>query len=284
MNWCRAGIVEGNQVHNLTYGGPYLETQSARDIIVRNNFFRNVLKGPFLNMGQVHPTPAINLSALVRDGADPTIALATTGATPHGLVAGERVRIDASSETPAQFKGIFVVKSVEPPYQFRYRMPSAPTQNATGGTMQKVFSVGRFIIEGNVVEMPADTTAQVGIHIHDNALSNQAPDHALGDLLIRNNKIRYLDGLAEPTSTGSAIEVNGAKNLLVRDNVVDVTPGNPLRNQRCRSVKYFNNRNIANEVPGLPLVQGLNVDTGRKYDEPETEAEDAFVLAFMSKK
>jgi hypothetical protein len=48
MSWCKGGIIEGNQVHNLKYGGPYQNKTSTREITVRNNHYRNVLKGPFV--------------------------------------------------------------------------------------------------------------------------------------------------------------------------------------------------------------------------------------------
>jgi hypothetical protein len=294
MGWCRAGVVEGNQVHNVTYGGPYLEKQSARDIIVRNNFYRNVLKGLFWNLGTMFPDPdpggAITSIVPVTglpSGVPPQME-ATTDSTSFPLSAGERIKI--FKDPPDNFDGVFRIKSVIPPigeeiyYKFRYEVPSVPSGTFSSHTWKKVFGVGRLIIEGNVIEMPADTSAIVGIHLHDQALDGQSPDHACGDVIIRDNKIRYLDGLAEEGSTGSGIEVNGAKNLLVRNNLIDVTPVNPLRNERCRSVTYFNNRNFADEVPGTPLIQGVNWETGRKYDELETEAEDAFVLAFMNRK
>lgn len=46
MSWCRGGVVEGNQVSNAFYGGPYSETLGAYEIIVRNNVYRNVATGP----------------------------------------------------------------------------------------------------------------------------------------------------------------------------------------------------------------------------------------------
>src|SRR5439155_27296412 len=51
MAWCKSGIVEGNQVHNTKYGGPYINYSSSRDLVVRNNFYKNVAKGPFWNLG-----------------------------------------------------------------------------------------------------------------------------------------------------------------------------------------------------------------------------------------
>src|SRR5205823_8499466 len=114
MAWCKGGIVEGNQVHNTKYGGPYISKSSARDLVVRNNFYKNVAKGPFWNLATLSP---ISMTSLVRDLTnDPSgkTALATTGAsgTSHGMLPGDRVKIDASVGTSTYYKGIFVIKDV----------------------------------------------------------------------------------------------------------------------------------------------------------------------------
>src|ERR1041385_4563936 len=74
LAWCKGGVVEGNQVHNTKSGGPYISKSSSRDLVVRNNLYKNVAKGPFLNLATLSVT---SLSSLVRD-TDHTIAVATT--------------------------------------------------------------------------------------------------------------------------------------------------------------------------------------------------------------
>ncbi len=56
ITWCKGGIVEGNQVHNTKYGGPYISKSSARDLVVRNNFYKNAAKGPFWNLATLTAT------------------------------------------------------------------------------------------------------------------------------------------------------------------------------------------------------------------------------------
>jgi hypothetical protein len=279
MGWCRGGLVEANQVHNTTYGGPYLES-NARDIIVRGNAFLNVLKWPYGSIGLLPllGDEALHLDSLVRDPTDHGLALATTQLSPHPLAAGERVKIDASAGSPAEFKGVFVIDSVEPPNQFRYRMTSEPTGDASDATMRKVFAVQRLVIENNVIELPADTSGGVGIHMEDNGLADQTPDHACGDVIIRGNVIRYQDGQTSPDATGTAIEVNGAKNLLVRENIVEVTPPDPIAFQRCGSVKYFNNRTADGE-----LLARYDSATGRPVEEYDAEAEVGLVLCLFKR-
>src|SRR5207249_3135325 len=64
MAWCKAGIVEGNQVHNTKYGGPYISTSSSRDLVVRNSSYKNVAKGPFWDLAALSAT---SITTLARD-------------------------------------------------------------------------------------------------------------------------------------------------------------------------------------------------------------------------
>ena len=70
MAWCKGGVVEGNQIHNTKHGGPYASLSSARDIVVRNNYYKQVAKGPFWNY--TSPTPAL-LASIVRESRTPDI-------------------------------------------------------------------------------------------------------------------------------------------------------------------------------------------------------------------
>ena len=42
MAWCKGGVVESNQLHNTKYGGPYQTATGARELVVRNGYYRNV--------------------------------------------------------------------------------------------------------------------------------------------------------------------------------------------------------------------------------------------------
>jgi hypothetical protein len=281
MGWCKNGVVRGNQVYNVTHGGPYQDKASSRDVVVLGNYFKNVLRGPYWNLGGTNPTTPTTLNTLVRSSPS-TIALATTSANPHNLQAGERIKIGGTGNVPGEFKGVFVIKDVPAANQFRYQMLFAPTQDAPSSeaTMQKVFGLNKLLVEGNNVELAAGSTAAAAIQVHDGEPASQTPDCVHGDIAVRGNTVRYVDGLFDPSYTGYAIEMNGVKNLAVRDNVVDCAPANPIRNRRCGSVTYFNNKTAAGA-----LVQGVNVDqSNKKYDELATDAEDAFLLAFMRKR
>jgi hypothetical protein len=274
MAWCKGGVVEGNQVHNTKYGGPVVSKSSACDLVVRNNLYKNVAKGPFWNLATL---PATSLSSLVRD-SDPTLAVATTR-NAHGLTAGDRVSIGVAG-APSAYAGIVVVKDVPNPTTFCYELRANPAANAINPTLQKVFGMGKLVVEANTIELATGTNGLIAIHLDDAGLSLQAPDFAHGEVIIRDNTIRYVDGAFEPGYTGYGIQVNGARNLQVRNNVVEAAPANPVRNIRCGSVKYFNNKSSAGE-----LIQGVDEGkSNKRYDELETDAEDALVLALLSRR
>jgi hypothetical protein len=95
--------------------------------------------------------------------------------------------------------------------------------------------------------------------------------------------VRYLDGQFDTGFLGYPVNVVGARNLIVRENVLESAPPGvaPLQNSLCGSVSYFND-----ETPAGTLVQGVQTDVtpNKKYDELATNAEDAFVLAILSKR
>jgi hypothetical protein len=142
--------------------------------------------------------------------------------------------------------------------------------------MQRVFGIGTLVVENNLIELAIDSDGEIGIHVHDDALSPQAPDHVHDCISIRGNKLRYLDGQFDSGYAGSGIQIGGAKSLIVSNNVVELAPADPLQDFRCGAVTYFNNKS-----PAGALIQGLNGDSQTKYSELETEAEDALVLTLL---
>jgi hypothetical protein len=275
MAWCTGGIVEGNQVHNTKYGGPYISKSSSRDLIVRNNFYKNVFKGPYWNLGTL--ASSYGTGSLSRSGTVATVTV-TAG---HFLGKGDRVKIVGS---PNNFDGIHQVTGVSG-NTFTFDTSVTAVSSSTLSAVQKIFGVDKVVVEANTVELATETAGElIGIHLHDNALSGTDsiyPAFPHGDVVIRDNKMRYLDGAFQtsPAYIGFGIQANGAKNLLIRNNVVESAQTNPIRNRRCGSVKYFNDN-----TPAGVLIQGLNEDNSKKYDELATEAEDALVLALFNRR
>ncbi len=273
MSWCKGGVIEGNQIHNVEYGGPYQDKTSTREIIIRNNHYRNVLKGPFFNLA-TYP------DSLATEALSQTSTLVTvTTDDNHNYATGDRVRITVASPAYSQWAQI----TVTAPDQFTYQ--SSAGVPASESSVQKLFGIDYLLIEGNVIALaPATSGDLIAIHLaalDPGSLQDEDfPAHQHGQAVIRNNKIRYVDGAYQtsPAYVGYGIQANGARNLIVQDNILECVPANPLRNEDCGTAKYFNNR-----TPGGVLLRGLNENTNTQYDELETEAEDAFVLALLEK-
>ena len=281
MGWCRGGVLEGNQIYNADIGGPYQDGRSVRDMIVRNNFFKNVARGPFLNLGQVITTnltsggTGITWSSGIGHVSGGTMNLAS-------LSNGDRVSLK-TTPTQSTVDGVYVVTNLTGNTRFDVVTNVASPVNGNISSIQKILSVGRAIVEGNVIELAPNTTAGqngVALGVSDNNAGGtpyiEPPDYAHGDIVFRNNKIRYVDGVFNASNLGYGSDVSGAKNLQVLNNVVDCAPVNPLKNSRTGNATYFNNL-TSNGV----LIQGFKADAPtKKYDELATQADDAFVMAF----
>jgi len=211
MNWCRGGVVEGNHIYNADYGGPYPNTGTTLDLIVRNNFFKNVKHGMRWPQGGLGSQLAI--TQLIVDPNDSTLGRATTG-SPHGFREAERVLISpvvASPSTGRAFTGYFAIASIEGTDKFKFRLPTtSPGTAPDNRNAQKVFSAGRLIVEGNIIELRQGISGQRAIQTLDNVASIPAPDYIYGDVIIRNNKIRYVDATPPNDATATLIEAQGA--------------------------------------------------------------------------
>jgi hypothetical protein len=220
MAWCKGGVVEGNQVHNTRFGGPYCKNSSSRDLVVRNNFYKNVFKGPYWNLGTL--APSYGSGTLSR-----TLTVATVTVTAgHSLSKLDRVKIAGS---PSNFDGIHQVTGTSG-NTFTFDTSVTAVSSSTLSSVQKVYGVDKLAVEANIVELALQTSGAaddvVGIYLHDAALAGQDPGYPAyphGDVIVRDNKVRYLDGAYQtsPAYIGYGIQVNWAKNLLVRNNVIE---------------------------------------------------------------
>ena len=273
MAWCKGGIVEGNQAHNMMYAGPFQQASSAQDVIARNNFYKNVNKGPYLG----GLAASQGTGSLSRSGTVATVTLPGG----HNLLVCDYALINTSPSTV--FDGIVVTITGTTSTTFTFN-PSVSATSATIISVKKVFGVNNLVLEGNTVELATATTGElIGIHAQDwwgttnPAQDPTYPTYVFGKVIVRDNKIRYVDGAFASNYAGWGIQINGALDLLVRNNVAECAPTNPIRNNRCGSVKYFNDK-----TPAGVLIQGINEgNSNKKYDELETDAEDALVLALL---
>jgi hypothetical protein len=273
MGWCRGGVVEGNQIHNCDIGGPYQDgKRSAVVVIARNNHYRNVARGPFWNLGTL--APEVGPGSLARSG---TVGTVSGISNFTYFDPGVRVKLVT---TPADYTGLYVIQS-KTASTFTVTVPNSGTSLVEATSVRKVYGVSRAIVEGNIIELAAVSGA-VAIGVADNNDSNpysELPDYVHSDLIVRNNKVRYVDGAAPNDSGATIIDLRGAKNAMVQNNVLDTIATLPLNNRRCGSATYFNNR-----TPGGVLLRGWNSDTSRKYDDLETEAEDALVMSMFNER
>ncbi len=275
MSWCRGGIIEGNEIHNMRYGGPYQNQTSTRDLIVRNNHYRNIFKGLYFYL-RTYPG-SLGTATLSKVGS---LVTATTSAD-HKLSTGERVLITATNSDFTKWAEI----TVTAPNQFTYQS-SASGSPGSATAIQKLFGIDRLLIEGNGIALATETSGElIGVQLEDlqpTGLQDPSyPAYQHGQVIVRNNKIRYVDGAYQtsPPFVGYGIQIFGPENAIIQDNVVESVPADPIRNERCGTATYFNNR-----TPSGVLIRGLDSITGKKYDELETEAEDALVLAMFNER
>jgi hypothetical protein len=282
MGACRAGVVEGNLVRNTWIGGPYQEKASTREIVIRGNHHSNVVAGPYWKLGQ--SCAPVWLQSLVRSQG---IASAISGG-PHYLGVGDRVSISSDEPGSLQFDGVFRVNEAPSPTSFNYCDVRADG-TATSPYVERIFSVDKAVVEGNVIEL-ADFTTQptvpggsglpTGLRLIDGSpLYKLTPEYLHGDFVIHNNSIRILQGRIDQPYIALGMRLEGAKTLHIRNNGVELVEADPLRNARCGAVRYFNNK-----TPAGLLQQGLNLDASKRYDELETDVEDALVLTFMRRR
>ncbi len=191
-----------------------------------------------------------------------------------------------SGAAPIDYNGTFAVLSVSAPNKFRYLLSSRPASNTAPGSTQKVLGVEHFLAERNTVELApfkADSVSPpatpIALQLKADAAASQPAAYVYGDVILRDNKVRYLDGQYDTAFVGYALDVQGARNLLVRNNVLESAPAVPLRNQRCGAVTYFNNR-----TPAGVLVEGFNPDTAQKYAELETDNDLALILSLFNRR
>jgi hypothetical protein len=148
---CRGAIVEGNRVNNSFVGGPYQDYYNIREVVIRNNHYRNVGIGIYFLMGGLS-TQQVTLTGLEYDtDYDGAGALATTQ-IQHDLVKGDRVRISGASPDPP-YNGFFEVAYVGPDTQFQFKYAVPLTGDApSAGVVQRVWGLDRFVVENNVIE------------------------------------------------------------------------------------------------------------------------------------
>jgi hypothetical protein len=279
LAWCKAGIIEANQIHNATYG-TFQQPTNAQDVVLRNNWFKNVKKGAFFG----------GLDGILRQGSltlDTLHQKATVDlGTYQNVSMGDVVLINTSPTGP--FDGIVVTVTATTSSTFTFNTSITTGGPATVTAVQRAFGVTNLAIEGNIVELvllsSGSDSSVVGVNGQDGGSSGVTQDPAyatylFGKVVVRDNKIRYLDGTPPAGYIGLGIQMNSAVDLLVRNNVVESARTNPVGNARCSSVAYFNNQS-----PDGTLILGFNDDSNTSYDELATDADFAVIVGLFNRK
>ena len=274
--------------------------------------------GPYWNMGGISAlagTPATsdenNFSYNSVTGV-----VTVNSKVPHKLWVGARVKIEgvhvSGGAAVPGYEGLFEITEVLDSASsyvsyFRYQLPAGLTGlPGAVGSYRVVSGMDYLVIEGNHIQLtdldatefaikdyPLAPTAvpsaqsyrAYGIVVADNGLSALAGPYAHLDVAIRNNRIRYTDGQILATlpgigaPAGAAMLLAGIARLEVTHNVLEVNIKEALRTYRCGVVRFFNNRK-----PSGQIRPGWKGEVDGFYDEPETLAEDAFILSLLERK
>jgi len=145
--------------------------------------------------------------------------------------------------------------------------------------MQKVLGVEKLRIEGNVFDLSAPISGldlPVAIQLIADSSAATPSAFVFGDVIIRDNYARYLESDFSMSVLGYAIDVKGAENLIVRDNLIESSLPVPVKFSMCGKVSYFDNRN-----PDAELIPFVDPVTGKEKEEFDIPAEDAVALACL---
>jgi hypothetical protein len=251
MGSCWGGKVEGNQVYNTKFGGPCPDRLNTHDLVVVGNYYKNVQRGPSWNAAFYSGSPnllssAVTLQSLAAtaDGARATTSATTTDS--HGLIVGDRVQITVTGDS--SYAGIFEVSAVPQPNQFDYKKDPVPSGSPGTATWQRIYGIDRLVVEGNTLELqpqPGTGPEIPSLDVDDAGATLPRPPYVHGEIIIRANKIRYLDGQFASNNLATGVRVKGARRVVVQENALQCAPANPLKNENCETATYFNNRTPA---------------------------------------
>jgi hypothetical protein len=273
-------VVEGNRIFNTRIGGPYHDTGSTKDAIVRNNCYRNVVTGPYQRLAGL--SDAMPADAITSDGKTATFTIKST--KPHGLTVGQGVRIRnakiaGSPAPPDTYNGEFAIRSMPTPTSFTYSMKEDPPANSDPGTgtVEALWQVQECRIENNVIDLiPSfmNWGAPTALALVAVPPVDMTPFRVFRRLQVRNNVIRNTDNLSEPVVRNLGIVLGYCEHALIEQNVIDLQIANPIRYSNSTLVRCFNNRDSTGK-----LIQGYSGSAVQ--DELTTFIEDAATICLV---
>ena len=274
-------VVEGNHLLHCYNSGPWADTGNTPDLTARHNYYYDIAKGPFQNMGvwrdENNRLPC-NLSH------DSLIATCDTSPLPHGLTVGQAIRISGTAQDNAkQYDGDFTVKSVSATNknQFAYDLSPAPTiPGVISGHLQEANQDVHLVFENNTMHLArslyaywAQPTAVALAYGVESFSDLKAPCYR--QVVARENVIRKLgpDDLWH-----SGITVRGGEHSIAEGNVIDLGGLGPhpvaFKNFSGGAAKCLNNQTSAGA-----LLRGFDETVQQPMSELATAIEDALMLS-----
>jgi hypothetical protein len=226
------GIIEGNRIIGCAVGGPYHDTWATREIIVRNNYYRDVQTAVrSINGATDSYLPPENFCTgnIAKSGAVATFTVTSGVVFP---LAGEWVEIVKS---PADaYCGVFQVTTVAS-NSFSFTAPSGAPASGSGYTAHGPLRMGTVTVAGS------------GNHNREFAMASphyvelgrvveffSAPDSSGHSSLVGRYYVTYIDatnaGVFGVTASGSDLPAGGywfviqstSKSVQVEDNIIDL--------------------------------------------------------------
>lgn len=286
-----ATTCEGNRVFNCEKAGTYHDTWDSRDLIVRNNFYSNVMRGVIQNIGGVG-SPVENLSLTYAFESGEYIATATNaGSISHGLLKGDGVYIDSTQPNTPQYHGYFTVIEIHNAYTFKYRLPSNPNASSSG-QWRRLWRVRQIIIEKNVIELALAVSdfgppTAIGflngktIIPYTPTETHTGEPYLFNQVVVRGNVVRYVNNQLEPLAHRSRGAVfNSVENLIIEKNFFDLAPH--AYNLLAQDIKQW--KAFANQRPDGQRILLYNGDVNVSAFRPEfgqSEVEDSIILSLL---
>lgn len=302
-------VTEGNAVFNAYYGF-YQDTGTARDVVIRDNYYSNVSTGLNFdfNPGGAGVSEARTAKSLTRSVVNGKFI--ATFEIPDDVPPGISPPLDVLVGDAVTIQGALIGGFILPaaPYndtssvvsvssdkrQFSYEMKSNPPDNADPPTTQFPISfqsrweVRRLVFENNVCDFyPFDSTSAVPPIGATTYGYLGGPPFMFQQAVYRDNLFQLIDGTpAVPVANGAhsiAINLYSAENMLVESNLIGIADPWLVRHGESRNVSAFNNRTPAGEA--LPLIEDTSgfgdTSTFEKRDTLEDKINDALFLSLL---
>lgn len=287
-------VNESNAVYDVRRA-VYSDTGSARDGVLRDNYFSNTLAGVEQNFsGGV--SKFTDVKSLKRNDTDPTLAVVETDG-PHRLMPGQPIVIDLAfvgGSSSTYYNGVFAVDSVPSDASFTYRMQGNPGGDADSQPVPRyrvMWQTSHLVVENNVFEGYAtdqnSENAPAGISIDG---YHEVPPYVFRRWLIRDNFMRHRDNAPEisvpPGDFSRAMRLVSADSVVVDGNVVDFPSTLAIHDWKCTNVAPFNNQTPSGTLihafrDSSPLGSGTWEQRSDLESTMQALLDEATVLAFL---